>query len=115
MSEAFGKAKSHPSSPWLLWFSLREMEIDMAIILLGFQLWIRTILPSLAASLAAVFLFGILLAFLEIEVREFWEGISKYETKVTGSWAAKFGYIAGWVGLCCWGGFLVIIIMKRLG
>jgi membrane protein YqaA with SNARE-associated domain len=38
----------------------------------------------------------------------------KYETKVIGIWAAKFGYIAGWVGLGWWGLIFAVIIIARI-
>jgi uncharacterized membrane protein len=40
--------------------------------------------------------------------------MNRYETQVTGHFAAKFGYIAGWVGLCWWGAFFIFVILKRL-
>jgi hypothetical protein len=42
--------------------------------------------------------------------------MKRYESKVIGDFPAKFGYIAGWIGLCLWGGiFLLIILMVMRG
>jgi uncharacterized membrane protein len=40
--------------------------------------------------------------------------MKKYDTKVVGGWLAKFGYIAGWIGLCWWGGIIVLVILNIL-
>jgi hypothetical protein len=40
--------------------------------------------------------------------------IKRYETNVVGNFPAKFGYIAGWVGLCWWGGILLFIILMAI-
>jgi hypothetical protein len=40
--------------------------------------------------------------------------IKRYEAKVIGDFSAKFGYIAGWIGLCLWGGILLLIILMAI-
>lgn len=40
--------------------------------------------------------------------------MKRYETKVIGEFSAKFGYIAGWIGLCLWGGIFLLIILMAI-
>lgn len=40
--------------------------------------------------------------------------MKKYESKVIGGFAAKFGYIAGWIGLCLWGGLFLLTILMAI-
>ena len=40
--------------------------------------------------------------------------MKRYETNVTGKFPAKFGYIAGWIGLCWWGCILIFIILMAI-